>query len=70
MEHPHGLLGRLAELTARRRQRGRIGAAVDQGDAEPRLKRLDAAAEGGLRDVALLGGTRKATRPRKAGEVL
>ena len=59
MEHPHGLLSRLAELTACRRQRGRVGAAVDEGDAEPRLKRLDAAAEGGLRDVTLLGRSAK-----------
>src|SRR3954454_16973333 len=70
VEHPHGLLSRLAELTACRRQRGRVGAAVDERDAEPPLKGLDAATEGGLRDVTLLSGARKTARPCEAHEVL
>ena len=70
VQHPHGLLGRLAKITASGRQRGRIGGTVDEGDAEPRFECPDPAAEGGLGEMALLGRAREAARPRQADEIL
>jgi hypothetical protein len=52
------------------RQARRVGAAVDQVDAGPGLQRLDAAAEGRLRDVPQLRRAREAARLGQADEVL
>ena len=67
---PCSSCGRDPEPFAGCGQPGRLRAAVEQVGAQPLLQRPDAAAEGGLGHVALLGRARKVAAGRQRQEVV
>ncbi|GAA0602339.1 hypothetical protein GCM10009416_45220 [Craurococcus roseus] len=69
-EPAQDVLGRRVEPPPGLGQRGGVRAAVDQRDAGPAFERADAPAEGGLRNVALLGRAGEAPGRREHQEVL